>query len=605
MKRCNLETSIDTFASYPIPFAAQVVTVALLFAAMGISSVAFAQTTINVKADATETEEGVLGSPGNPFNKISKAIAVAVNGDIILVKPGEYSSELIKISAGVSVIGTDPATTTITSADGGSVIQMNGGTIEGFTITGTDLEVAHGAVIGFGGGIIRDCIITENVTTNGAGIYREAGSAVLLVDGCEITDNVATTGGGIYAAGAIKLVNDCQISGNTAIRGGGVLVSGAGNVELVNCRIFENRAGLGAGIFIQDEDVVGGTVKITDCRIERNKADSLGGRAGGIYIFNKFGNNTTLTMIRSVIANNKAGSAAALHLYNSDQFSGDTGATANLTNCTIVGNIALNGNDEDVGGLDVWTSNQVTLNSCIVWNNTDRDEHQIVSSETFPEDSKGSVIVTYSDVGVPIDDSYPEPDPETMTETNINADPQFLDGTYTLRCTSPCIDTGDPMFTDPDGSRNDMGAFPAEDCPPNCDFPVAELEKPTNGFVYERFGISPGLATGELDWSDVENAVGYRVQIGPCCGYGSEHDIAESKFSYSGLEGRTTYYWRVQAKVATDTYCNYSECYAFTTGPTWFRMFAGKPWFVFLGWLSVPLLLVVVARWGHKKYIGL
>lgn len=49
--------------------------------------------------------------------------------------------------------------------------------------------------------------------------------------------------------------------------------------------------------------------------------------------------------------------------------------------------------------------------------------------------------------------------------TDISADPKFTypaNGDFTLQPVSPCIDKGDPDagFNDPDGSRNDMGAFP-------------------------------------------------------------------------------------------------------------------------------------------------
>ncbi len=47
----------------------------------------------------------------------------------------------------------------------------------------------------------------------------------------------------------------------------------------------------------------------------------------------------------------------------------------------------------------------------------------------------------------------------------ISTDPLFTDqitGNYALQSTSPCIDAGDPnpIYNDPDGTRNDMGAYP-------------------------------------------------------------------------------------------------------------------------------------------------
>ena len=46
----------------------------------------------------------------------------------------------------------------------------------------------------------------------------------------------------------------------------------------------------------------------------------------------------------------------------------------------------------------------------------------------------------------------------------ISANPLFVDeavGDYHLQLGSPCIDTGDPnpQYNDPDGTRNDMGAY--------------------------------------------------------------------------------------------------------------------------------------------------
>jgi hypothetical protein len=64
----------------------------------------------------------------------------------------------------------------------------------------------------------------------------------------------------------------------------------------------------------------------------------------------------------------------------------------------------------------------------------------------------GSPTVTYSDL----------PGVWLPGTGNIDADPQFADpdaGDYTLKPGSPCINSGNPVFTDPDFSPSEMGLF--------------------------------------------------------------------------------------------------------------------------------------------------
>lgn len=86
-----------------------------------------------------------------------------------------------------------------------------------------------------------------------------------------------------------------------------------------------------------------------------------------------------------------------------------------------------------------------TLRNCIFWSNAGLGGQVYVTNGTMTIEHS-DVQGGYSGVG------------------NINADPLFVDVSardYHLTANSPCIDTGDPNSPlDPDGTRNDMGAFP-------------------------------------------------------------------------------------------------------------------------------------------------
>jgi hypothetical protein len=137
-----------------------------------------------------------------------------------------------------------------------------------------------------------------------------------------------------------------------------------------------------------------------------------------------------------VIAGNTTTSfnGAGVQVYN--------GASGSFTNCTFAANVSNGPNGGGALSLQ-GPGASATLTNCILWDNT--------PNQIYP--STGSVTVNYSDVqgggfgGV----------------GNINTDPLFNDavnGDFTLECTSPCIDAGDPAGTD-------MGAFEATCTPVN------------------------------------------------------------------------------------------------------------------------------------------
>ncbi len=84
------------------------------------------------------------------------------------------------------------------------------------------------------------------------------------------------------------------------------------------------------------------------------------------------------------------------------------------------------------------------------------------------------------------------------------------------------------------------------------------LESPADGAMHQPL-------EGTLDWADVPDAAGYRVQLGTACGLGDEHDVGGSSCAYAGLEPGTTYYWRVKTLNECDAFGAYSDCFSFST----------------------------------------
>ncbi len=169
--------------------------------------------------------------------------------------------------------------------------------IEGFTITGGRANGSISYAINSqnfsrsnGGGVctrsvnsnsvIKNCIITNNNSSNYAGGVHNYSSAVQFVN-CSITSNTATeVGGGFYNtnSSAVQFVN-CNISGNTANYAGGIYITSSSSSVLTNCSINGNSALLFVGgihIYTSSSAV------LTNCSISGNTGTSSG---NGLNIF--------------------------------------------------------------------------------------------------------------------------------------------------------------------------------------------------------------------------------------------------------------------------------------------------------------------------------
>ena len=199
------------------------------------------------------------------------------------------------------------------------------------------------------------------------------------------------------------------------------------NPSLKNLRLTNNSASNGGGMSFYNS-----SPSLVNVTISGNSAD---GNGGGIYCWN----NSNPSLENVLLTGNFADTFGGGIYCGGDSY-------PNLVNVTISGNSSSIG-----GGIYCWNSN-LSLVNCILWNNNPEGIHTYIG---------GSATVSFSD----IQNGW-------TGQGNINSNPLFVyaidpsqaptdEGDFHLQSDSPCINAGnsDPQYNDPDGTRNDMGAY--------------------------------------------------------------------------------------------------------------------------------------------------
>jgi len=125
--------------------------------------------------------DNFIVGPKGDFATISEALAESGTGDSITVQPGIYVENIDFHGANIVMESVGGPEVTIIDGDGSDcVVRMYGqenATLRGFTIQGGD-SVIGGGILCNGSPFIEDCIIKENTSQLGAGIYHlENGTA--------------------------------------------------------------------------------------------------------------------------------------------------------------------------------------------------------------------------------------------------------------------------------------------------------------------------------------------------------------------------------------------------------------------------------------------
>ncbi len=415
-----------------------------------------------VDADAPGTGTGHTWY--NAFNNLQDALSVAWPGDEIWVAEGTYKPDV-----GGGQTASDRA--------------ASFGLIDGVAVYGgfnaTESSLAE-----------RDWKINETILSGEIGaatatdnsyhvVIGTLADATAILDGFTISGGYNTgepypdyVGAGmLIMSGGEPTVSNCKFTNNTGGSGGGLGAWGTGSPSLFNCVFMANTASGGGGISLQHSSPV-----FRSCMILGNSAST----GGGLWALNNLG---TPILSNCVFSGNTAVNGGAIN-------NTGVGITANgfppeLQNCSINENSA----SSDGGGIYNNNGNDVTLNSCILWGNTDTGGTDESAQFT---DSSGAPSIAYSCLqgwtgswggagNIATNPLFADPDGLDDILGNI-------DDNLRLQLASPCIDTGDPnpLLTDSDGSRNDMGAYGG---------PAGELGGigvfPGSGFLFTSVGNIP------------------------------------------------------------------------------------------------------------------
>ena len=303
MSTCHAQSRPYVPRHWPrLPFAAALVTVALIAGALGFAQSAHAAT-IPVNTTTDEFNTG-------PNCSLREAIQSA---------------------------NTDTAFGGCAAGAGADTITLGSGTFQ-ITINPGPDENANAA---------GDFDIASSITIQGAG----AGSTFVDGGGVDRIFDVAPNGGPAISVGfsGLTLQNGKGLSTNFGA-GGGMFINSNATVSISNSTLANNQSTTTVGGAIANR----GTLTLNTVTLQNNTALALGGAVNSAAS----GGGGGLTVINSTFTGNKAESGGAVYI------STDAGTNASITGSTFTGNQAVatsGGADDDGGAIAIDTDGAVNI----------------------------------------------------------------------------------------------------------------------------------------------------------------------------------------------------------------------------------------------------
>jgi len=417
------------------------------------------------------------------------------------------------------------------SADGDTVLVEPGTYYENINFHGKKIVLASRYLLTLDPAYIAQTVINGSLPANpdtaSVVLFISGEDANSVLEGFTITGGTGTAwkdehsagvyreGGGILTAFTSPTIRNNLIIRNHATNktgltsgGGGGIRSGDGNPKILNNVIMENDGHYGGGVVL---------------------------------------NYTAFTLENNVIYKNDGGADFG---GGGVWINGNGAGLKTFVNNTVVGNSAT----LDAGGVYI-SSVSFTMRNSIIWGNTAPSEPQIgVGGATLRAD--------YCD----IQGGW------TPGVGTVNVDPQFVDTSYYLSPTSPCVDAGDPGagYADPEDSpglarypargtvRNDIGAYggPRSARAVYVDLHLNDPRPPSGLTAYSDY-LAPGSAL--LQWTDPTMLNGgaplsqFKLHLYRDSVYIAEVDSGIQAYTAAGLTLHQRYTFSARAVIANDS----------------------------------------------------